>query len=48
MMERVGAEGKYQETTLIYWSIANYLMGGMLLIPPFLFFQDEYLCAPQQ
>lgn len=45
LLERVGSFGIYQKTTLIFWSLACYLCGGLSFITPFLFFQDPYSCS---
>jgi hypothetical protein len=38
LIEKVGALGKYQTITLLFWSLACYIYGGFALITPFLFF----------
>ena len=46
LLERAGGMGKYQYVVIIVISIINYLGGGLILIPPYLFFQDPYSCSP--
>ena len=45
LLEKVGTCGLYQKVTLVFWSLACYLCGGLSLITPFIFFQDPYSCS---
>lgn len=44
LMEKVGSMGRYQQMTIVFWSVVSYLCGGLLLVAPFLFYQDSYEC----
>jgi MFS family permease len=44
LMDKVGAEGLYQRVTLVFWCVCSYLCTGLLLMKPFLFFEEPYLC----
>ena len=43
-MEKAGLEGKYQNILVVVLSIISYLCGGLVLITPYLFYQDDYQC----
>lgn len=45
LLEKVGSMGRYQKITIALWSIISYLCGGLMLITPFLFYQDPYQCT---
>lgn len=47
LMEKVGSEGKYQYLTVVIMCIISYLTGGLMLILPYLFYQDPYVCPSQ-
>ena len=38
--------GNYQKATVALWCIVAYLCGGLMLITPYLFYQDPYDCGP--
>lgn len=44
MLERAGTFGNYQKLTTLVYCIIGYLCGGLMLIIPFLFYQDPYEC----
>jgi hypothetical protein len=44
MLERAGTFGKYQKITTILWCAVGYLCGGLMLIIPYLFYEDPYVC----
>lgn len=44
MLERAGTFGNYQKLTTLIYCIIGYLCGGLMLIIPFLFYQDPYEC----
>lgn len=44
MLERAGTFGNYQKLTTLVYCIVGYLCGGLMLIIPFLFYQDPYEC----
>jgi VIT1/CCC1 family predicted Fe2+/Mn2+ transporter len=43
-MKRVGSAGNYQFRMVAIFAVINYLAGGLMLIIPFLFYQDPYSC----
>lgn len=47
MLEKAGIQGRYQITLGIVMSLISYLTGGMMLITPYLFYQDPYVCPSQ-
>lgn len=44
LLEKAGLEGRYQITLGVVMSLISYLTGGMMLITPYLFYQDPYVC----
>jgi VIT1/CCC1 family predicted Fe2+/Mn2+ transporter len=44
LQERAGSMGNYQKGTVALWCLVGYLTGGLMLITPYLFFQDPYNC----
>jgi len=40
--------GFYQKLTTTFWCVVGYLCGGLMLITPFLFYQDDYVCSPNE
>lgn len=48
LLERAGSMGNYQKLTTLFWCVVGYLCGGLMLITPFLFFQDPYSCLPSE
>lgn len=44
LIEKVGAMGRYQVITFALWAALSILTGGLMLMTPFLFFQDPYDC----
>lgn len=44
LLEKAGAFGQYQKAITFIWCIVGYLCGGLLLIIPFLYYQDPYVC----
>ena len=44
LMEKVGLEGSYQTILVVLLSVISYLAGGLMLIAPYLFYQDPYTC----
>jgi hypothetical protein len=44
ILEKAGSMGNYQKISTIFWCITGYLCGGLMLITPFLFYQDPYNC----
>lgn len=44
LIEQAGSNGPYQKVMLIIMCILGYLTGGLMLIAPYLFFQDAYKC----
>ena len=44
ILQKVGSYGKYQILTTVIWSTVGYLSGGFMLITPYLFYQDPYVC----
>jgi hypothetical protein len=47
MLEKAGTTGKYQKITTLIWCIVGYLCGGLMLIIPYLFYQDPYDCSSE-
>lgn len=45
MLEKAGTAGRYQQITTLIWCIVGYLCGGLMLIIPYLFYQDPYDCT---
>jgi VIT1/CCC1 family predicted Fe2+/Mn2+ transporter len=45
MLEKAGVEGRYQVSLGVIMSLVSYLTGGMMLITPYLFYQDPYICT---
>lgn len=45
MLEKAGTFGRYQKITTLIWCIVGYLCGGLMLIIPYLFYQDPYDCS---
>ena len=45
LQEKVGSMGKYQKLTVALWCLVGYLTGGLMLITPYLFYQDPYVCG---
>ena len=39
--------GRYQVVTVIIWCTIGYLTGGLMLSPPYLFYEDPYVCGPE-
>ena len=44
LLEKAGAFGRYQKAITFIWCIVGYLCGGLMLIIPFLYYQDPYVC----
>jgi len=44
LLERVGAEGKYQNIILIFWSLFYFTIGAASFFLPFLFYSEKYSC----
>ena len=42
----MGAVGRYQTSTFVTLCVVGYLVGGITLMTPFLFYQDPYACPP--
>ena len=47
LMERVGHKGSYQNMVILISCLLTYVSGGIMLMPSFLFFQDNYICKDQ-
>lgn len=45
MLERAGTFGRYQKIITLLWCVVGYLCGGLMLIIPYLFYQDPYDCS---
>ena len=46
LIQKVGSMGRYQMCHMLLWSIMGYVAGGIVLMTPFLFYQDPYQCPP--
>jgi len=44
LLERVGADGQYQNISLIIWSLIYITVGASTFDTPFLFYSEKYLC----
>ena len=44
-MEKVGVEGNYQTILSIILCLIGFITGGIVLVTPFLFYQDPYHCS---
>lgn len=44
LLEKAGTFGRYQKIITFIWCIVSYLCGGLMLIIPFLYYQDPYVC----
>lgn len=44
LLEKAGIMGKYQIITIIIMCMIGFLTGGLILITPYLFYQDPYEC----
>ena len=44
LIEKVGSFGTYQKVSTLLWCVIGYICGGLMLITPFLFYQDPYVC----
>jgi hypothetical protein len=47
VLEKVGANGRYQTLSLIIWSLIAFVAGSSSFFNVFLFYQDEYQCSSQ-
>ena len=45
IMKRAGLKGSYQTIIVVLMSAISYLSGGLMLIVPYLFYQDPYSCT---
>jgi MFS transporter, putative metabolite:H+ symporter len=45
MLEKAGTAGRYQQVITLLWCLVGYLCGGLMLIIPYLFYQDPYDCS---
>jgi len=43
-MQKVGNKGKYQFSLFITLSAVSLITGAVILVTPFLFYQDTYQC----
>ena len=44
LIEKVGSMGRYQKIQTVLWCVMGYICGGLILMIPFLLFQDPYSC----
>ena len=44
MLEKAGTAGRYQKITTLIYCVIGYMCGGLMLIIPFLFYEDPYDC----
>lgn len=47
LIAKTGAAGKYQDISLVFWSLCLLTCGASTYFNAFLFFQEEYVC-PQE
>ena len=45
LIEKAGLSGRYQNILVLVMCFISYLTGGMMLITPYLFYQDPYDCG---
>ena len=45
LIEKVGAMGLYQKSLFVTLSMVSFYMGAVILITPFLFYEDQYDCS---
>jgi OCT family organic cation transporter-like MFS transporter 4/5 len=45
MLEKAGTFGNYQKVATLIYCFVGYLCGGLMLIIPFLFYEDPYTCS---
>lgn len=44
LLDKVGAEGRYQNISLLFWSLSFITIGGTTFYKAYLFHQDNYSC----
>lgn len=44
LLERAGTMGNYQIFAVIMMCLIGYITGGVMLITPYIFYQDPYHC----